>query len=327
MSDTTSETVEAAEKARKATAKRRARILAKSNSRMAVASGEKTAKEMKEGDDGARGGKKSVRRRRKRPAFMKQVVVGTSSEEAEVAKGNKQPAAEDASGDPSSKPSSNKETCEDDVPDVTAGAAALAPEKPERKTFSQSFRRRVKKKTKKQQSENPETGGPENLPAKAPKNNLERFQTFNNREDFFRVCLLLMCALVVANVAIVMELSLLDDVDRAKLKIVENGDRQAVAARTARIGEVIFSAMSGLPMIQNMLIVVVGIRVILKAVFSVLRLRFFPILSANFQDNAGRMDSMFGVVKLLGSIFDDTCLFIFGIVGYFLSVYYMGYIQ
>ena len=53
----------------------------------------------------------------------------------------------------------------------------------------------------------------------------------------------------------------------------------------------------------------------------------YPILSANFQDNAGRIDSIFGVVKLLGSIFDDTCVFIFGIVGFFLSAYYMDYIQ
>ena len=142
-----------------------------------------------------------------------------------------------------------------------------------------------------------------------------------------RVCLLLLAAVVLGNIAVVMELATLTDADREKLKIVGNEDAKAIATRTTNIGEVIFSGMCRLPLVENMLLVIVGIRMLCKAIFSVLRLKYFPILSASFKDDAGRLDNIFGVFKLLGSIFDDTCVFIFGTVGYILSVYYLDHVQ
>ena len=79
--------------------------------------------------------------------------------------------------------------------------------------------------------------------------------------------------------------------------------------------------------LQAPFFVILGVRLLCKAIFSVLRLKYFPILSASFQDDAGKLDSIFGVLKLLGSIFDDTCVFIFGAVGYILSVYYLDHVR
>ena len=79
---------------------------------------------------------------------------------------------------------------------------------------------------------------------------------------------------------------------------------------------------------HNMFLLIFVFRILLNGIFSILRLRNYPILSATYNDSVeGRLRKIFGTFSFFKSIFDDVCVFIFGIVIYFLTIFYFEKIQ
>ena len=313
---------------------RRAKILAKGSSRMQVVSGEKSIS-----DIGLKPDDKQKKKRRSRPAFMTRkfdpvpveaVAANSTTDPKELSKAADVPATVSTKSDPVAEDTTtkdgakkgNKRPPSDHEGDsrspgsdrtATTEVSKNAVPGPPRRAFSDGFRQRVARKKSTATAEDPLASLKTSLGTRQ-KTAAEKFAIFNKREGFLRVVCLLFSALLMGNAVIVHKMA---DMDDSKI--------DTTVPRFQRQGEFIFTSMDTFP-IQNMAFIVFGLRIIISGIFTTLRFRYYPLLSASYKDSAGNLQSLFDAVKLVGEIFDDVCVFLFGLVAYFLTVYYLDMI-
>lgn len=334
--------VDAANKSKRAAERRRQRILAKSQARMSVVSGQGNIDSVN-GENNSE--KKPRRRRRQRPSFMTNSLESTSSaissndnvdneeslssiklEKTETEKGNKMPAtanvveSDKVKEEKKEKNSDNVDV--DDEADVkflrqetwTASRSA---------TFSSSFRRRARKKRvneeEKESDENNDNKS-NNTSSSVSKetslaarssvmNRKKNYEKFNKTEEFCCTWIQVLFAFIVVNILIVTKIADLQDGQESNNNNNNNIDNR----EQQPFGVLIYSSMESFP-IQNIGFAIIFLRLVVQTLFYILRIRYFPMLSVESSDNAGSIASIVQLMNHLRGILDDICVFIFSFV-------------
>ena len=328
--------VDAANKSKRAAERRRQRILAKSQARMSVVSGQGNIDSVN-GENNSE--KKPRRRRRQRPSFMTNSLESTSSaissndnvdneeslssiklEKTETEKGNKMPATAnvvDSDKVKEEKKEKNSDNVDvNDEADVTWTASRSA-------TFSSSFRRRARKKRvneeEKESDENNDNKS-NNTSSSVSKetslaarssvmNRKKNYEKFNKTEEFCCTWIQVLFAFIVLNILIVTKIADLQDGQESNNNNNNNIDNR----EQQPFGVLIYSAMESFP-IQNIGFAIIFLRLVVQTLFYILRIRYFPMLSVESSDNAGSIASIVQLMNHLRGILDDICVFIFSFV-------------
>ena len=328
--------VDAANKSKRAAERRRQRILAKSQARMSVVSGQGNIDSVN-GENNSE--KKPRRRRRQRPSFMTNSLESTSSavssndnvdneeslssiklEKTETEKGNKMPATAnvvDSDKVKEEKKEKNSDNVDvNDEADVTWTASRSA-------TFSSSFRRRARKKRvneeEKESDENNDNKS-NNTSSSVSKetslaarssvmNRKKNYEKFNKTEEFCCTWIQVLFAFIVVNILIVTKIADLQDGQESNNNNNNNIDNR----EQQPFGVLIYSSMESFP-IQNIGFAIIFLRLVVQTLFYILRIRYFPMLSVESSDNAGSIASIVQLMNHLRGILDDICVFIFSFV-------------
>ena len=332
--------VDAANKSKRAAERRRQRILAKSQARMSVVSGQGNIDSVN-GENNSE--KKPRRRRRQRPSFMTNSLESTSSaissndnvdneeslssiklEKTETEKGNKMPAT--ANVVDSDKVKEEKKEKNSDNVDDEADVKFLRQETwtaSRSATFSSSFRRRARKKRvneeEKESDENNDNKS-NNTSSSVSKetssaarssvmNRKKNYEKFNKTEEFCCTWIQVLFAFIVLNILIVTKIADLQDGQESNNNNNNNIDNR----EQQPFGVLIYSAMESFP-IQNIGFAIIFLRLVVQTLFYILRIRYFPMLSVESSDNAGSIASIVQLMNHLRGILDDICVFIFSFV-------------
>lgn len=326
MSDTTSAAKRAAERRRK-------KILAKSQARMSVVSGQGDVGSVRQPEGPSEGmGRKTIRRRRQRPSFMtKNYDVETKPQDQgkiRTAKGNKIPDTTSATigGDNDGAASGNKastdsvKTDEADVIIDDNENKALPPLNT-KSTFSSRFRNRVRKKKSVEESCDTADVSRKDFDKTAEisketsaTNRKKQYERFNSLEEFFYTWSQVALAFFVVNSIVVTKIADIQDEHSTNDKSDLPSD-----SKFTETGARLYSGMQDFP-VQRIGILIIFVRFCIQAVFYVLRARFYPLLSVESKDHAGNLASAFQWVDHIRGVFDDMCIFIFSYIVFCISV-------
>jgi hypothetical protein len=327
--------------AKRAAERRRQRILAKSQARMSVVSGQASINAVLSEESNNKTSEKKVRRRRRqRPSFMTNNLEAEpsvtnsncddaaisqstrNSEKTETEKGNKMP--------DTTKQSDNKHALSDEVADeadVTVmkreSSSSSSSQPASSTTFSSKFRNRVRRK-KAVEGERDVTTNKDD--AKNVNNNTSsssgtsimdqkrNFSKLLKTEEFCCTWSQVLLSFIIVNVLIVTKLAdLQDEQDRAV----------KVGSKDQEIGTLIYSSMETFP-IQRIGFAIIFVRLIIQTIFYILRIRYYPILSVESKDRAGGVASVLQLLDHFRGFFDDMCIFVFSMVVFFIAIKYFG---
>ena len=327
--------------AKRAAERRRQRILAKSQARMSVVSGQASINAvLGEEDNNETSEKKVRRRRRQRPSFMTNNLEAEPSvtndncddatisqstripEKTETEKGNKMP--------DTTKQSDNKHTVSDEVvdeADVTVlqreSSSSSSFKTATSTTFSSKFRNRVRRKkavegegsveTNKDDAKN-NNNNASSSSGTSIKNQKRNFNKLLKTEEFCCTWAQVLLSFIIFNALIVTKLADLQD---------EQDPVDHVSSKDQEIGTLIYSSMETFP-IQRIGFVIIFVRLIIQTIFYILRIRYYPMLSVENKDRVGGVASILQLLDHFRGFFDDMCIFVFSMVVFCIFIKYFG---
>ena len=330
---------DSASAAKRAAERRRKKILAKSQARMSVVSGQADVGVVKESEGSSDGVERKTRRRkRQRPSFMtKKYDVESKPEDQgkiRTAKGNKIPdttsttvdGGDGDDGEASTGDKASNDSLQTDEADVNIGSSETKTSFSQntKSTFSSRFRNRLRKKKSAEESSDTGDVSLEDVHETAEVSKemsatkrKKQYERFNRIEEFFYTWSQVALAFLVLNSIVVTKIADIQDEHSTN----DNSDLSSDSKYT-ETGSRLYSGMQDFP-IHRVGILIILLRLCIQTVFYVLRTRFYPLLSVESKDHAGSLASTFQWVNHVRGVFDDMCIFIFAFIVFCVIVKYL----